>query len=121
MKKFLTAAALVALTAAPTVFSVEPDNTALNERDRSVLAKTADQQSNVKSDIDITAQIRRTVVADKGLSTKAHNVKIITDKGLVTLKGPVADVHEKRVIGSIASRVAGRNHVVNNLDVLKSE
>lgn len=36
-----------------------------------------------------TAKIRKAITADKTLSTYAHNVKIITLNGTVTLKGPV--------------------------------
>src|SRR5689334_1406516 len=72
-----------------------PDNTARNRRDRQTNAKTADQQSNTKTDVDVTRRIRRAIVADKALSTNAHNVKIITRGGKVTLKGPVRNQDEK--------------------------
>jgi hyperosmotically inducible periplasmic protein len=49
---------------------------------------TADNQSNVKADWLTTAQVRKAIVADRGLSTYGHNVKIITANGTVTLKGP---------------------------------
>ena len=63
------------------------DNTKVNERDRSPNEPTADQQKENRSDRDITQQIRQAIMKDKSLSTYAHNVKIITQNGQVTLKG----------------------------------
>src|SRR5580704_12645827 len=67
----------------------QPDNTKVNQQDRAQGAATADQQNNNRGDRDLTQQIRKSVIADKSLSTYAHNVKIITQNGTVTLKGPV--------------------------------
>jgi osmotically-inducible protein OsmY len=64
------------------------DNTKVNERDRDKSQPTADQQKENRSDLGITQQIRQSVMKDKSLSTYAHNVKIITKDGQVTLKGP---------------------------------
>ena len=72
-----------------------PDNTKVNERDRNTAAPTADQQKENRPDRDITRDIRRSIMADKSLSTYAHNVKIISQNGMVTLKGPVRSDDEK--------------------------
>src|SRR5579862_4425932 len=72
-----------------TMQTTPADNTKTNQRDRHNSEPTADQQSNNRSDTDITKQVRHAIVADKSLSTYAHNVKIITQNGSVTLKGPV--------------------------------
>ena len=61
-----------------------PDNTKVNERDRSKSQPTADQAKNTLSDRDIMQNIRKAVVADKSLSTYGHNVKIISTHGKVT-------------------------------------
>src|ERR1700722_20083459 len=68
---------------------VKPDNTAVNKRDRDPGEATADQQKMNPADRDLSAKIRRSIMADKSLSTYAHNVKIISQNGTVTLKGPV--------------------------------
>jgi osmotically-inducible protein OsmY len=94
-----------------------PDNTARNTRDRQPNAKTADQQSNTKRDIDVTRQIRRAIVADKALSANAHNVKIITRGGTVTLKGPVRTQDERQVVEAKAIEIAGAGHVKNQISV----
>src|SRR4051794_28666206 len=67
--------------------SAQPDNTAVNKRDRGDSKVTADQAKNNKSDREVMQQIRKAVVDDKTLSTYAHNVKIIATNGKVTLKG----------------------------------
>src|SRR5512138_3627387 len=67
----------------------KPDNTGVNKRDRDSGALTAGKQTNNPADRRLVRQIRRDIVKDKSLSTYAHNVKIITENGAVTLRGPV--------------------------------
>jgi osmotically-inducible protein OsmY len=93
------------------------DNTKLNQRDQNTNEPTADRQKNNRSDRDITQQVRRSIVQDKSLSTYAHNVKIVTQNGQVTLKGPVRSDDEKRAIEAKAAEVAGQNNVTSELDV----
>jgi hypothetical protein len=92
-----------------------PDNSRM-DRDQN-RNKTADQQPNGKSDIQLAAQIRRSVVADKSLSTYGHNVKIIVVNGAVILKGPVHSDDEKQNIASKAANVVGRDKVTNQIAV----
>jgi osmotically-inducible protein OsmY len=94
-----------------------PDNTKVNDRDRSKDEPTADQQKNNRSDRDITQQVRQSIMKDKSLSTYAHNVKVITQDGQVTLKGPVRSDNEKRTIEAEATEVAGENKVTSELSV----
>ena len=54
---------------------------------------------------------------DKSLSTYAHNVKIISQNGMVTLKGPVRSEEEKKSIEAKANQVAGEGKVTSELDV----
>jgi hyperosmotically inducible periplasmic protein len=86
-----------------------PDNTKVNERDRNQAEPTADQQKNDRTDRKITQQIRQAIIRDKSLSTYAHNVKIITQNGMVTLKGPVRTDEEKRLIEAKAAEVSGKD------------
>jgi len=96
---------------------VPADNTKINQRDQNPNQPTADQQKENRSDRDITQQIRRSIVKDKSLSTYGHNVKIITQNGQVTLKGPVKSDDEKRAIEAKAAEVAGDNKVASELNV----
>ena len=98
--------------------AVKPDNTAVNKRDRDASEVTADQQKQNTPDIEVTRNIRRAIVKDDTLSTYAHNVKIITQNGNVTLKGPVNSNDEKANIEKKAIDVAGQGHVTNQIDVL---
>jgi|SRR6187399_2340840 hyperosmotically inducible periplasmic protein len=94
-----------------------PDNTKVNKGDRKKSEPTADQQDNNRSDLDITKRIRESVIKDKSLSTYAHNVKIITEGGMVTLKGPVRSDAEKRSIEEKAAAVVGPSKVTSELAV----
>lgn len=92
----------------------KPDNTQVNKRDRAAGEATADQQKENRSDLDLTKNIRRSIVGDKSLSTYAHNVKIISQNGTVTLKGPVKSEDERKAILSKARSVAGSPDKVND-------
>lgn len=92
--------------------STAPDNSARNKDHNNT--PTADQQPANKSDTDITRDIRRSIVSDKSLSTYAHNVKIITQNGAVTLKGPVNSDQEKQTVASKAAEVVGGPDKVTN-------
>lgn len=103
-----------------TVVTQDPpaaDDTGVNKRDRKDGEPTADNSKNNKTDLDLTAQIRRAVVADKGLSVTAHNVKIIAQDGIVTLKGPVNSAAERASVEQKAVEVAGRTKVKNELEI----
>src|SRR5581483_14142 len=100
---------------------VPADNTKVNQRDRSQDEPTADQQKENSNDRELTRQIRRMIVKDKSLSTDAHNVKIITQNGSVTLKGPVKSDEEKQAIEAKATQIAGPGKVNNELQVAPSK
>lgn len=89
------------------------DNSAQNKGQN----KTADNQKENTPDREITKKIRRSITADKSLSTYAHNVKIIAQDGQVTLKGPVQSENEKEMIASKAANVVGAAKVDNQLTV----
>lgn len=87
-----------------------PDNSRQNKGQQT----TAQQQPENTSDRMTTKKIRRAIIADKSLSMYAHNVKIITQNGAVTLKGPVKSEDEKQTIGSKAAEVVGSPDKVKN-------
>jgi osmotically-inducible protein OsmY len=95
----------------------DPDNTGVNERDRDADTKTPIDQNENQTDIDLTAKIRSQVVDTKDMSVNAQNVKIITQDGTVTLRGPVKSAEEKKKIEDIARAVAGEDKVVSQLEV----
>ena len=91
----------------------QPDNSATN-KDQTT---TADHQSNAKSDLMLTKQARKAVIADKDLSTYAHNVKIIAKDGAVTLKGPVKSDDEKQKVASDVASIVSADKITNDLTV----
>lgn len=97
--------------------SVAADNTARNEVDRNANTKTAFDQSEDSKDIKITAEIRSEVMKVENMSTNGQNCKIITDNGVVTLRGPVNSATEKDRIGVLAGKVAGVSRVDNQLEI----
>jgi hyperosmotically inducible protein len=97
--------------------SAPADNTKVNRQDQSANQPTADQQMNNRSDREITQQIRKAIASDKSLSTYAHNVKVITQNGQVTLKGPVRSDDEKRAVEAKAIEIAGENKVTSELAI----
>ena len=95
----------------------QPDNTKVNKGDSAPTAVTAGQQKETKADRELAQKIRQSVVKDKALSTYAHNVKIIVQNGVVTLKGPVRTESEKTSIEAKAAEVAGAGNVRNEITI----
>lgn len=113
----LAAAPLVA--AAPAAGSraaaqSQADNTDQN-KDQS--SPNADQQKMDPADRAITQNIRKAIYEDRSLSTYAHNIKIITQDGKVTLRGPVRSDDERSSIEAKAVSVAGPGNVTDDLEV----
>jgi hyperosmotically inducible periplasmic protein len=122
---FLISALVAAQTPPPsepanTSETASPDNTRAN-REPSNRDRSADKQSNARSDIDLTARIRRSVMDDKSLSTNGHNVKIVAQNGTVTLSGVVPSDAEKMEIERKAASVAGKDRVTNNIRVASKD
>lgn len=93
-----------------------PDNTDINKRDRNEQTLTPMDQSNAKGDINITKDLRRSIMKHK-FSTDAKNIKIITRNGDVTLRGPVKNAAEKNEIANLAKAVPGIKTLNNELEV----
>ena len=107
----------VSLTAIAADDKTKPDNTAINERDRSDETKTSGDQSNSSTDLKTTQAIRQALMKDGELSTTAKNIKIIAANGHVTLRGPVKTAQEKAKIDQLAKSAAGGAQIDNQLDV----
>jgi hyperosmotically inducible protein len=104
---FVCAASMIGAAQTPAPDTPKPDNTKVNKRDKNPGEVTADQQKENATDRDLTKNIRRSIMADKGLSTYAHNIKIISQNGNVTLKGPVKSEDEKKAVLAKAVAVTG--------------
>jgi osmotically-inducible protein OsmY len=108
-----------ALAAGPALATDPPnaDNSARNVRDRHDKTLTPMDQGGSEADRELTAAIRRALVADDSLSTDAHNVKIITQDQVVTLRGPVKNTAEKAAVAAKAQQARGVKRVDNQLEV----
>lgn len=93
----------------------QADNTKKN-RDQS--SPTADKQQMNSSDRETAQKIRKSIMADKSLSTYAHNVKVIAEGGKVTLKGPVHSEEERSALTAKAGEIAGPSNVNDELNVV---
>jgi sporulation protein YlmC with PRC-barrel domain len=100
-----------------TTSGADVNNTARNARDRDNQTLTPGDQGSSASDVETSRQIRKEITATKDFSVNARNVKIITANGRVTLRGPVKNEEEKRLIGEIAGRIAQAQNVDNQLEV----
>jgi hyperosmotically inducible protein len=115
----LLSSAIAAHAFAQTPSSVAPDNAKSNKVYASNAA-TADAQSNSAADLDMTKRIRQSIMADKSLSTYAHNIKVVTVKGRVTLNGVVRSQDEKGIVEMKAANIAGENKLTSDLKVAPS-
>jgi osmotically-inducible protein OsmY len=104
-------------TTPPAPVSSELDNTERNVRDSNNTTLTPEDQKETAADRKITAAIRRAVVKKKSLSMDAHNVKIITINGAVTLRGPVENTAEKNKLQAITEKTKGVKQVDNQLEI----
>jgi osmotically-inducible protein OsmY len=95
-----------------------PDNT---KKNKDQTPPTADQQKMNPADRAITQKIRKAIHEDQSLSTYAHNIKIISQDGKVTLRGPVRSEDEKNNIQAKAVAVAGEENVTNQLEIAPSK
>jgi hyperosmotically inducible periplasmic protein len=95
-----------------------PDSTSQNKDQAS---PTADNQKMNPADREITQKIRKSIHQDKSLSTYAHNIKIVSQDGKVTLRGPVRSEDEKNNLQAKAVAVAGEGNVTNQLEIAPSK
>lgn len=100
--------------------SEDADNSGKNIRDRDANTKTPLDQSESEEDLAITQKIRQALISDSSLSMNAKNIKIITNHGLVTLRGPVANAQEKEIIEEKVNEVSGVTEVDNQIEIIRN-
>lgn len=121
MKRLLLCASLAAAslgcqnTTAPE--QTDRDNTAVNKRDADGSTKTPFDQSNEDVQIDLVAKLRSQILEIEDLSTDGRNIKIVTEGGQVTLRGPVASQAEHDAILSVVKSNAGGTKIVDQLEI----
>lgn len=116
MTKIMIFALALVAPAGGAIAADDADNSKRNVADRDGASLTPGDQGTSEADVSITKQIRQSVVDRDGLSVNAQNVKIVTNDGVVTLRGPVANATEKAVIASIAAKATGVKRVDDQLE-----
>ena len=117
--KTLALLLLVVLSFSKVNAAVDPDNTAINQRDQKTGELTADQQSMSRQDMEMTQKVRQAIMKDKIFSTYAQNIKVITVGSAVTLKGPVRSAAEQKALVQTVKAVIGSAIVINETEVIR--
>lgn len=105
------------LAAPSSRFFDQNENKAQARPSQSPTAAGAEEQAQSTKDRELARKVRRAVVSDKSLSTSAHNIKIIAQNGVVTLRGTVRSENEKSAITAKAAEIAGANNVKDEMSV----
>lgn len=97
------------------------DQASAREENQSVEASEVDitpatQAKGTRADVELTRKIRQRIVDEEDLSMSAQNVKIITLKGVTTLRGQVKTMSEKTKVEKLA-RSAGAKSIKNELEI----
>jgi hyperosmotically inducible protein len=129
MKKHMILAASLLLTPYLAIAATEPvatekpmvqdrdaSNTGINKRDRDDKTLTPMDQKNNQSDLNINQEIRQALKKGE-ISTDAKNIKVITRKGTVTLRGPVKTAAELDKINAMVKAMPGIKSIDNQLQV----
>ncbi len=71
-------------------------------------------------DVAITASVRTTLALQKDFDLFG-GIEVSTERGVVTLKGSVADDEQRRLAGLIVQGIEGVREVVNDLELAGSD
>lgn len=77
------------------------------------------EQSETEPDRNVTQAIRQSLMKDNSLSLQSKNVVIITQNGIVTLRGTVPTEEEKKKVEEQAKNAPGAKSVNNQLIVVE--
>ena len=97
------------------------DNSAKNADIIGSDRETADQQSNAPIDIELAAKVRSALTNQDSLSTYAKNLKIITNKGMVTIRGPVRSQAEREEVERIVGGLVERDRMTADITIAEEE
>ena len=78
------------------------------------------QMQSQPSDWDITANVKKNLMADSSLSSSARMISVTTNNGVVTLTGTVVSKDESRRVIKIVNNVPGVTRVDNQLTISNS-
>ena len=78
-------------------------------------ANTGEKSGVYVDDSVITSKVKTDMTTDQ--EVKAHNINVITSRGVVTLTGTTATKHESEKAAQIARNVSGVKSVQNDIRV----
>jgi hypothetical protein len=90
-------------------------NTSKQVKARSTMAM---HQGKDAADMNTTRRVRKAILADQSLSSEARHVKVTTANGVLMLRGSVKSDAERDDLGTRALKLAGKNRVENQLEVV---
>lgn len=93
------------------------DDSGQNEVDRNGASLTSFDQGTSEADISITQAARKSLTSDSSLSINAQNLKIITNGGVVVLRGPVANRVEANAVLDHVRTINGVTRIENQIAV----
>jgi len=93
------------------------DNTGSNARDKSGATVTPTDQPENERDLALAKDVRKSLVDDDALSVNGKNIKVISQDGRVTLRGPVSSLEEKERIVSKVKTLPGVLEIDDQLEV----
>ncbi|AFY00555.1 BON domain-containing protein [Bdellovibrio bacteriovorus] len=106
----------IVTVAACTTFAKGDDHYSTTTKETTT-TKATDQGMN-ESDTTLTRSIREKINSDGSMSMMGKNITIVSQNGMVTLKGAVASQDEKKKISRIANEISG-NKVSDQMTVKK--
>ncbi|MFV8259550.1 BON domain-containing protein [Bdellovibrio bacteriovorus] len=107
---------LISATACTTLAKGD-DHYTTTTKETTTTTKATDQGMN-ESDTTLTRSIREKINSDDTMSMMGKNITIVSQNGMVTLKGAVASQNEKKKISRIANEISG-NKVSDQMTVKK--
>ena len=78
------------------------------------------ETTDVVGDVAVTASVRAALALQKDFDLFG-GIGVSTERGIVTLKGSVADDERRRLAGLIAQGIEGVREVVNDLELAGSD
>lgn len=75
--------------------------------------------TETSTDNQMATKVRQGLMSDQNIGAAAHNVKVSSRNGMVTLRGKVSTAEEKDMIVSKAKQIAGDSNVKDEITVAK--
>ena len=76
-------------------------------------------QGDMSTDSVLTSKVREGLMDDSVVGAAAHNIRVSTRNGMVTLRGKVNSASEKEAAVAKAKQIAGDSNVTDEITVKK--